>query len=220
MTPDLVVESFVVGPFEENCHVLRLSDRAETVIIDPGDEAPRLLAHFEKAGWAPVAILNTHAHLDHIGAVKALQERFKIPFHLHPEDLPTLGTAPQAAHMYGVPVPDVPRVDRHLAHGETLELAGLAIRVRHTPGHTPGHVCFVVADVVCSGDALFRGSIGRTDLPGGDTATLLASLANEFLTLDDSVKVYSGHGPVTTIGRERLHNPFLQGLSPGHAVDV
>jgi len=217
MTQSLVVESFVVGPFEENCHILRRSDQSEIVIVDPGEEAPRLISHIEEAGWVPVAILNTHAHLDHIGAVSALQERFGIPFHLHPEDLPILEAAPHAARLYGVRVPVVPHVDRSLSHGETLELAGLSIRVRHTPGHTPGHVCFLVADVVCSGDALFRGSIGRTDLPGGDTETLFRSLANELLTLDDALKVYSGHGPVTTIGRERLHNPFLQGLPTGRA---
>lgn len=215
MTQQPVVDTFVVGPFEENCHFLRRADRPETLIIDPGDEAPRLLEHIEREGLVPVALLNTHAHLDHIGAVAELQERYQIPFHLHPEDVPILQSAPQAARLYGVRVPVVPQVDRSLAHGETIQAAGLSVAVRHAPGHTPGHVIFLVADLVFSGDVLFRGSIGRTDLPGGHTETLFASIQRELLTLADATRVYSGHGPATTIGRERQHNPFLQGLAPG-----
>lgn len=209
-TSSIVLESFVVGPFQENCHFIRRADRPETVIIDPGDEAAKLLHHLERQSLRPVAILNTHAHLDHIGAVEPLQQRFGIPFHLHPADLPTLQSAPESARMFGVPVPAVPQVDAELAHGQIVDAAGLAFAVRHTPGHTPGHVCFLVEDVVFSGDLLFMGSVGRTDLPGGNTVLLFASIEKELLTLDDATRVLSGHGPATTIGRERRHNPFLQ----------
>lgn len=207
----LVVDAFVVGPFQENCYFVRREGRADTVVIDPGDEASRLIAHLEREKLNPVAILNTHAHLDHIGAVAEMKERFGLPFYLHPDDLPILAQAPGAARLYGVRVPTLPEVDHPLRHGQTLPLAGLAIEVRFTPGHTPGHVSFVVEDRVFSGDALFQGSIGRTDLPGGDTETLLASIERELLSLDDATQVYSGHGPATTIGRERRHNPFLSG---------
>jgi glyoxylase-like metal-dependent hydrolase (beta-lactamase superfamily II) len=209
------VDTLTVGPFQENCYFLRRPESRETLIIDPGEEAPRLLAHLEHHELLPVAILNTHAHLDHIGAVAALKARYGIPFRLHADDLETLHQAPEAARLYGVRVPEVPAVDGGFAHLEQLELAGLTLEVRHIPGHTPGHVCFVVAEAVFAGDALFLGSIGRTDLPGGDTATLLASISDQLLTLADATRVYSGHGPATTIGRERQHNPFLRGWSAG-----
>jgi hydroxyacylglutathione hydrolase len=208
----LQVDGLTVGPFQENTYFLRKSDSRETVIIDPGDEAPRLIAFLESGSLVPVAIINTHAHLDHIGAVAALKERYAVPFLLHADDLELLRRAPVAARLYGVNVPVVPEVDAPLAHLQKLDWAGIAMEVRHTPGHALGHVCLVVEGAVFAGDALFYGSIGRTDLPGGDTETLLASIADQLLTLPDSTVVYSGHGPQTTIGRERAHNPFLRGL--------
>lgn len=209
------VEGLTVGPFQENCYLLRRQDSPETVVIDPGDEAPRIIAHLEQHDLVPVVILNTHAHLDHIGAVAALKDRFGISFRLHDLDLDTLSQAPDAARLYGVSVPEVPRVDQGFCHGEKIQAAGLSVLVRHTPGHTPGHVCFVVEDVLFSGDTLFHGSVGRTDLPGGDWDTLLESISLHLLSLPDPTRVYSGHGPATTIGRERLFNPFLKGLSAG-----
>lgn len=209
------VEGLTVGPFQENCYFLRRQDSPETVVIDPGDEAPRIISYLEQQHLVPVVILNTHAHLDHIGAVAALKDRFGISFRLHGSDLDTLTQAPDAARLYGVSVPEVPRVDQGFDHGERIQVAGLAIEVRHTPGHTPGGVCFVVEDVVFSGDTLFLGSVGRTDLPGGDWDTLLESISLHLLSLPDPTRVYSGHGPATTIGRERRLNPFLKGLSPG-----
>jgi len=202
----------VVGPFEENTWFLRRKGGDEVVVIDPGDEAERLAAVIEGSGWKPVAIVNTHAHLDHVGAVAALRDRYRIPFALHPADVPTFRWAPIAAELYGVPPVEVCDVDRPLAGGETLDLAGLEIRVVLTPGHTPGHVSLLCDGRVFGGDCLFQGSIGRTDLPGGDTVTLMRTLEETFLALPDATIVHSGHGPDTTIGRERATNPFLADL--------
>jgi glyoxylase-like metal-dependent hydrolase (beta-lactamase superfamily II) len=203
------VDTLTVGPFLENTHLLRLADRGRTIVVDPGDEVERIIAHLEREHLEPVAIVNTHAHLDHIGAVEPLKRRFKIPFYLHPADLPILREAPAHAQFFGVPVPMVPEVDFDLADGMVLDLADLSLRVLHTPGHTPGGVSLLVFGRVFAGDTLFAGSVGRTDLPGGDWGTLLASLTRKLLDLPDQTIVHSGHGPDTSIGRERHSNPFL-----------
>jgi glyoxylase-like metal-dependent hydrolase (beta-lactamase superfamily II) len=208
---DTAVDMVTVGPFQENTFFLRPVSSPDTVIIDPGDEADRLISIIASHGWKPVAIVNTHAHLDHIGAVDELRHHFNVPFYLHPGDVPTLKEAPEHACMFGVRAPVVPTVDHELAHGQYLDLAGLRIQVLHTPGHTPGGVSFAVDGRVFAGDALFYGSIGRTDLPGGDYEMLMRSLKERLLTLPDDTIVHSGHGPDTTIGRERRHNPFLMG---------
>jgi glyoxylase-like metal-dependent hydrolase (beta-lactamase superfamily II) len=205
------VDMVTVGPFQENTFFLRAADAPETIVIDPGDEPERLISIVETHRWKPVAIVNTHAHLDHIGAVSELKNHFKLPFYLHPDDLNTLRDAPEHARMFGVRVPLVPEVDHALEGGQTLDLAGLQIRVLYTPGHTPGGVSFVVDGRVFAGDALFYGSIGRTDLPGGDYDTLMRSLREQLLPLPDETIVHCGHGPDTTIGRERRQNPFLSG---------
>lgn len=205
------VDTLTVGPFQENTFFLRRADAPETVIIDPGDEHEVLMVHLQSAQLKPVAIVNTHAHLDHIGAVVPLIKEYGVPFYLHPADLPILREAPDHARMFGVRVPEVPRVDIEMADGDVLDLAGLSIGVLHTPGHTPGGVSLQVDGRLFAGDALFSGSVGRTDLPGGDWDTLLASLVNKVMTLDDETVVHSGHGPDTTIGAERRSNPFLAG---------
>lgn len=208
---ELVVEYLVVGPFQENSYFLRRPDSREVVLIDPGDEVERLVAQIEREGLLPKAIVNTHAHLDHIGAVVPLQQRYELPFYLHEAELPVLKMAPLAARMFGVPAPAIPEVDHYLAVGEPLSLAGLELELRFTPGHSPGSVTFLVGGVAIAGDVLFYGSIGRTDLPGGDHATLIASIERELMALDDETIVFCGHGPHTTVGRERRFNPFLAG---------
>jgi hydroxyacylglutathione hydrolase len=206
---DTHVDTETVGPFQENTFLLRPGDAPHTLIIDPGDEPERLIARIQGDQLVPVAILNTHAHLDHIGAVVPLIRMYDLPFYLHPADLPILKDAPEHARMFGVRVPEVPAVDFELADGDVLELAGLRITVLHTPGHTPGGVSFAVDGRLFAGDALFKGSVGRTDLPGGDWETLRDSLLNRIMTLDDETVVHSGHGPDTTVGHERRTNPFL-----------
>ena len=199
-----------VGVFQENTFFLRAPGRPETVIVDPGAEAEKLIGTVRSHRWEPVAIVNTHAHLDHVGAVQELKEAFEIPFLLHPEDLDILRSAPETAEWFGVPAPAVPEVDRPLGDRERLDLGGMAIQVLHTPGHTPGGASLVAGDRVFVGDTLFHGSIGRTDLPGGDYDLLIRSIRERLLALPDETIVHSGHGPDTTIGRERRANPFLR----------
>ncbi len=204
------VDHLVVGPFQENTWLLRAAGKPETVVIDPGDEAERLCAAIDAAGLRPVAIVNTHAHLDHVGAVAPLKAHYGIPFYLHPDDFGVLERGPASAMAYGLPPFEVATVDHELADGQRLALAGLSIDVVFTPGHCPGHVSLHVDGRCFGGDCLFAGSIGRTDLPGGDTATLMATLRDHFLTLPDETIVHSGHGPDTTIGDERATNPYLR----------
>ncbi|MFH1681785.1 MAG: MBL fold metallo-hydrolase [Candidatus Eisenbacteria bacterium] len=207
------VVRIVVGPFQVNCFLLGARGLPERVLVDPGDEPDRIATRIDSDGWKPVAIVNTHAHLDHIGGIHDLKERYGIPLLLHPADEPILRTAPEHARLLGVSEPSVPAVDRPLRDRETLDLAGLRLEVLHTPGHTPGGVSLALEGRVFAGDTLFQGSIGRTDLPGGSCETLLRSIRDRLLTLPDETIVHSGHGPDTTIGRERRSNPFLAGLS-------
>ena len=157
-------------------------------------------------------ILCTHAHIDHACGVAELKRLLGAPFALHPEDRPVLEHMPLSATMFGLPAVEVPEIDRELQAGESFTVGNLSAEVIFTPGHSGGGCCFYFSEqqVIFVGDTLFAGSVGRTDLPGGDTETLLTSIREQLLTLDDEVTVYSGHGPATTIGVERLSNPFLQ----------
>jgi len=201
-----------VGPFQVNTFFLSRGNSKEVIIIDPGDEADHLIDVVESRSYQPVAILNTHAHIDHMAAVQPMKARFSIPYYLHPAELPVLKNTPMSARNWGLPEPEVPEVDHLLEDNEILEITGLSIQVLFTPGHTPGGSSFLVDGRVFGGDCLFYSSIGRTDFPGGDTRTLLDSLKNRYLTLPDETIVHSGHGPDTTIGREREHNPFLANM--------
>jgi glyoxylase-like metal-dependent hydrolase (beta-lactamase superfamily II) len=203
------VQGIVVGLFQENTFLLREAGGPLSIVIDPGDEAAKIARVIAANGWRPEAIVNTHGHLDHIGAVQDLKDRYGIPFLLHESDVELLASAADHARFFGVPVPRVPAVDRYLRDGETLRFGALEIRVLHTPGHTPGGVSLLVGMRVFAGDTLFHGSIGRTDLPGGDLETLLHSIRDRLLVLPDETIVHSGHGPDTTIGRERSSNPYL-----------
>jgi glyoxylase-like metal-dependent hydrolase (beta-lactamase superfamily II) len=200
-----------VGPFAENSYFLFDPDSREAVAIDPGDEADRLLDFVRREGLEVRAILNTHCHLDHVGAVSELKEATGAPFHIHPADRFLLDAVPSQAAFFGLRPPPVPYVDGYLAGGQTLDFAGgrIAIRVIETPGHSPGSVTFDAGGILLSGDVLFQSSIGRTDLPGGDHETLLRSIRERLLVFPDATLVYPGHGPPTTIGRERAVNPFL-----------
>lgn len=204
------IDFVVVGPFQENSYFLRLTESDEVLLFDPGDSAERLIALIDENSWKPVAIVNTHAHLDHIGAVAAIKRRYDVPFYLHPEEKMVLKSAPMAAMMFGVQPPEMPGVDHWLDPTQSLELAGMQIKMAHTPGHSPGSVSFIFPQFVIAGDVLFNGSIGRTDLPGGDYQTLIDAIHRELLVLDDETVVFCGHGPATAIGRERRSNPFLR----------
>ncbi len=203
----MFLEVFSDNPFATNCWLLAPEDREEAVVVDPGFEAGRVLRLLERAGKRPVAALATHGHVDHVGAAAALCGD-EIPLHIHEADRLALEDpeAWGAGFAYDpIPVKDV----RTLVEGDVLELAGLSIEVLHTPGHTPGSVCFRVGDLLLfSGDLVFAGSIGRSDFPNSSPQDMRRSLVR-FLALPDPLPVLPGHGPRTTVERERRSNPFL-----------
>jgi glyoxylase-like metal-dependent hydrolase (beta-lactamase superfamily II) len=207
----LKYETLVVGPFQENCFLIWDDETLKGVFIDPGDEAERLVRTARSLNLEIEGIYNTHAHLDHAGAVAEVKEMLGIPFALHPEERPLLDHMSQQAQMFGLPPVEAPSVDQELHHGDKLVLAGHEASVLHTPGHSPGGVCFSFDGVVVVGDTLFAGSIGRTDLPGGSYEQLIDSIKKHLLVLDDNTVVLNGHGPSTSIGVEREYNPFLTG---------
>ncbi len=199
------------GAFLENCYLVIDEAAGECVVVDPGEEAGLILHKVAESRARPVAVWLTHAHLDHVLGVGRIAAETRVPVYLHPADRPLYDHVPEQAEAFGLRAAAPPPPDRAFAHGEVARVGGLTFAVRHTPGHSPGSVCLVGHDAVFAGDVLFQGSIGRTDLPGGDFDTLLASIERELLVLPDSTIVYSGHGPQTTIGAERRGNPFLTG---------
>ncbi len=212
---ELEVLCETVGVFSENSYFLVERKTGEAVAFDPGDEPERLLAIIQDRGLKLRYILNTHAHIDHVGAVEALKEATGAPFYLHPAELRLLQSIPAQAAMFGLASPPIPEVDGKLSDGLVFRFGSgpFDIKVHDTPGHSPGGVTFEVGNVLFTGDALFEGSIGRTDLPGGDATTLLDSIRRKLLVFPDATIVYPGHGPHTTIGEDRRSNPFLQGMS-------
>ncbi len=208
---DLEVVSLPNGQLVQNCYLVADRRTHAAVIIDPGEEPAMFLAELDTRGWTLQAIWLTHAHVDHIIGVGAIRHATGAPIHLHPLDRPMYDALPQFGRWVGMDLDPPPPPDAELRAGEVLRVGGLQFEVRFTPGHSPGSVSFAGEGRVFSGDALFNGSVGRTDLPGGDYATLMASIHSQLLSLPDSTVVHSGHGADTTIGVERLTNPFLTG---------
>jgi glyoxylase-like metal-dependent hydrolase (beta-lactamase superfamily II) len=207
----LIVDRVTVSLFAEHCYLVGCEETGRCVLIDPGAEPEKILRMVSASGLVPVKILNTHGHLDHIGAVEEMKRTFGIPFAMGREDEFLLRMAPDHARYFGVPPIEVPVIDEGLDGGERIEVGKLTIEVIATPGHTPGGRSYRVLDQVFTGDTLFEGSVGRVDLPGGDWRTLLASIRDRLLSLPDGTAVHPGHGEATTIGRERAANPFLRG---------
>lgn len=206
----MIIKKVVVGPLEVNCYIIGCEDSKEAAIIDPGDNADEIIRTIEKEGLKPKCIINTHAHFDHVGGVKAIQDHFKIDFFLHKEDLFLVDNASEQATAFGLkPIPK-PEVNKYVNNGEKISLGNKSITVIHTPGHSPGCVCYYLDNNVFVGDTLFAGSIGRTDLPGGSYETLINSIKENLFPLGDNTIVYPGHGPSTTIENEKEHNPFLK----------
>jgi hydroxyacylglutathione hydrolase len=201
-----------VGPFLENAYLVVDERSNHAVLIDPGAEPEEILSMVRESGATLDAIWLTHAHLDHIGAVAAVRREWKVPVHLHPSDLPLYERATSQAALYGLPFEQPENPDIALADGDVLTVGSLQFEVLHTPGHSPGHVVFKHDDMVFGGDLLFSGSIGRTDLPLSDRASMGASLTR-ICGLDDDTVVHPGHGPATTVGHERATNPFLTGIA-------
>lgn len=202
---------FVLGPFQENTYLLSDATTGDAVFIDPGDDGDALADVVRTGELNLAAIWLTHAHIDHIGGIAALKRQFDVPVFLHPHDLTIYARATDVAAMYQLPFEQPPPPERMLAEGDSLSVGSLTFRVMHLPGHAPGHVAFVGHGVAFVGDCLFAGSVGRTDLPLGDPAQLGASL-ERLASLAPETRVLAGHGPETTIGRERASNPFLTGL--------
>ena len=208
---DLEVVTLPNGQFVENCYLV--ADRAarEAVIIDPGEEPAMFMAELDTRAWTLRGIWLTHAHIDHVLGVGAVKHATGAPIHLHPADRPLYDSAARQAEWFGLRIEALPQPDIELADASTVRVGGFHFDVRHTPGHSPGSVSFIGHGMVFGGDVLFNGSVGRTDLPGGDAPTLRQSIQRHFLSLPDSTVLRSGHGPETTIGVERLTNPFLTG---------
>ena len=200
-----------VGPFQENCYLVIDEATARAVLIDPGDDGEQLVRMVRESGASLEAIWLTHAHIDHIGGIAEVRRHYDVPVHLHPLDLPYYtGLSARAAEMYGVAFEQPDGPDRELAEGDLLRCGTLTFRVMHVPGHAPGLVSFTGEGCAFSGDLLFAGSIGRTDLPLANPFDMDASL-DRFRALPGETVVYPGHGGATTIGEEQRSNPFLAG---------
>lgn len=216
----LIHEIIPVGWLQCNCSILGDPQSREAIVVDPGDNDERIRAILQQHNLRVVAILNTHAHIDHVGGLKKIHELTKAPVLMHAADLELYKGLEMQAAWIGMPAPEMVRVDELLEEGRELRWGSLLARVMHTPGHTPGSVCLhLPADKganrsspgrLIAGDTLFAGSIGRTDLWGGSWEQIMRSLHTKLLALPDETLVYPGHGPATTIGQERETNPFLQ----------
>jgi len=202
------IHSLVVGRLQTNCFIVQ--SQAEAIIVDPGDEPERILRFIKDINATPTRIVATHTHFDHVLGVDGVRKATKTPFMIHRDDLPMLESMQsRVRQIMGFEVPPPPKVDGYLKDGESLNLGDETIRVLHTPGHSPGSISLSGDGYVLTGDALFNQSIGRTDLPGGDLETLVRSIRERLFKLDDETIVYPGHGPETTIGDEKLANPFV-----------
>ena len=203
----MIINVLPVGPFEANCYVVGSEKTGEGMLIDPGDEADEILGNVAGQKLHIGLIVLTHGHIDHIGAVKEVKDATKAPVAIHADSAKSL-IRNATNTMLGLSYPVPPEPDRLLKEGDTIKVGDLSFTVMHTPGHSPGSICLYGEGVLFSGDTLFREGIGRSDLPGGNTHTLMASL-QRLMTLPPDTVVYPGHGPKTTIGWEKEHNPFL-----------
>jgi glyoxylase-like metal-dependent hydrolase (beta-lactamase superfamily II) len=217
LTAALYLDVFAVGPIQANCVVLGDADAGDLVVIDPGEEAAKIVDCVNASGLRPTMILHTHGHLDHAGGTAELAALLEpgLPVGLHRDEVELYRSLPMQAQMFGLETDPAPEPDLWLEHGQKLSVGGLELEIRHTPGHSPGSVCFVVSGanegLVVVGDVLFARSIGRTDLWGGSFPVLEKSIREQLYTLPDDTRVVCGHGPDTTIGRERATNPFVSG---------
>jgi hydroxyacylglutathione hydrolase len=202
----------VVGRLQTNCYIIQSED--DGIIIDPGDEPERILRFVKDLKLTPKLIVATHTHFDHVLGVERVRKDLHIPFAINKEDLEILESMQARVRQFmGFSALPPPKVDQFLRDGQLITLGQDKVRVLHTPGHSPGSISLVGQGFVFTGDALFNQSIGRTDLPGGDTDTLIRSITNRLFNLDDDTIVYPGHGPETSIGNEKMANPFVGRIS-------
>jgi glyoxylase-like metal-dependent hydrolase (beta-lactamase superfamily II) len=206
------IHTLVVGRLQTNCYIVQSDSVA--LVVDPGDEPERILRFLEDIAVKPNRIIATHTHFDHVLGVEMIRSALKIPFLIHRDDLSMLESMQSRVRQFiGLSVPPPPKVDQFLKDGESITVGKDTVKVIHTPGHSPGSISLVGHSFVLTGDALFNQSIGRTDLPGGDLDTLVRSITERLFSLDDDTIVYPGHGPETSIGDEKLANPFVGRVS-------
>jgi hydroxyacylglutathione hydrolase len=211
----LNIHSFTFNPFQENTYLI-INDKKQCWVVDPGmyydEELQQFNNYISQNQLTPQAIINTHAHIDHILGTQAVMDTYSIPFMLHEKDLPVLNSAASSAAMFGFKFNAIPAVSGLIKENEPLHLGDDVLEVRFAPGHSPGSIVFYYPDGkwAIGGDVLFADSIGRTDLPGGDHQTLLNSIRTQLFTLPPETTIYPGHGPETNIGREMQYNPFMQ----------
>lgn len=205
----MLIETLEVGAFAENCYLVGCEQTLEGVVIDPGDEISRVLRRIQEMRLIIKYILLTHAHLDHVKELNAFKKEIAVPVLMHASDQFLLDSLPAQAAAFGLTTSGIPEVNRNVNEGEVIKFGQLEFEVLHTPGHSPGSVSYVSNGAAFVGDVLFAGSIGRTDLPGGDFNVLINSIKAKLFPLKDDTIVYPGHGPPTTIGQEKQSNPFL-----------
>lgn len=204
-----------LGPLETNCYLLGCQTTNIATIIDPSFDGKTIYEAAQREGFTIESILLTHSHFDHVGGLAELKQLTKAPIYIHAEAVPMLQQAARSARIWNIILDEPPAHDELLTEGQQLQVGELRLETLYTPGHAPGHVSFYAKehDLIFSGDVLFRQSIGRTDLPGGDYNLLIDMIKTKLLPLPDKTQVLSGHGPVTTIGQEKQWNPFLSGRS-------
>ncbi|WP_300667186.1 MBL fold metallo-hydrolase [Desulfoluna sp.] len=208
----MLIKDLVVGPIGANCIILGCEATRQAAVIDPGDDADRILKALADEHLTVTAIINTHGHFDHVGANKRLKEATGADILIHEADAGMLQELSVTAMAFGLQAENSPPADRFIADGDTITFGEKSLTVLHTPGHTPGGITLYCKEdnVAFAGDTLFYGSIGRTDLPGGNYATLISSIKNQLFSLPDATVIYTGHGPKTSIGTEKQYNPFLK----------
>lgn len=205
----MIIKDLTVGPIMANCYIVGCEETKSAAVIDPGDEADRILMVLAEDGLTVKTIINTHGHFDHVSANQRMKEVTGAELLIHELDAPMLSQLSATAAAWGMSSDNSPPPDRMLAHGDVVQVGNIALTVIHTPGHTQGGISLHADNAVFVGDTLFAGSIGRTDFPGGDFGVLKASIQEKLFTLDDDVTVYPGHMGPTTIGREKRTNPFV-----------
>jgi len=209
MTENLLVHQLSVGPLQVNCFVVACQRTREAMVIDPGEDGPRILQLAESNGYQVKKIVNTHGHFDHIGANQPVKEATGAVLMMHEADLPLLQNARNHAQAYGLTVSPSPDPDKFLNEGDVFSVGEQSFSIFHVPGHSPGSICLLSDGHLFVGDVLFAGSVGRTDLPGGDFDALIEGVREKLFRLPADTIVHPGHGPDTTIGREKQTNPFV-----------
>ncbi|WP_024335540.1 MBL fold metallo-hydrolase [Desulfotignum balticum] len=206
----MIIKKLEVGPIMANCFILGCEDTREAVVIDPGDDADQILMILAKEKLTVKYLINTHGHFDHVGANRRMKEVTGAKLAIHPDDVPMLSELSRSAASFGLSAENSPEPDLLLHDKDTVRFGNITLTVIHTPGHSRGGIALYTPGHLFAGDTLFAGSIGRTDLPGGDYDTLIASIKQKLLVLPDDTVVYTGHGPETTIADEKRMNPFLR----------